>query len=199
RRSHEANLTDCKDISPRRNMHFIPYVESRTFRSLDTRDPAQPRFDSASFQGKAGLDAKFVFLDSLVLDATINPDFAQVESDEPQNTVNQRFAVFFPEKRPFFMENSNFFEAPLVAIGFLQPRLVFTRRIADPTFGVRLTGKQGPWNLGFLIADDRSPGVIVPDNDPLHGQRAYFAIGRVIRDLGRQSRIGAVFTTREVH
>ena len=134
-----------------------------------------------------------------LVNATINPDFAQVESDEPQNTINQRFEVFFPEKRPFFLENSNFFEAPLIGLGFLQPRMVFTRRIADPTFGVRLTGKQGPWNLGFLVADDRSPGLIVPDNDPLHGQRAYFAIGRVSRDLGEQSSIGAMFTTREFH
>jgi len=197
RLSQEATLTDFKNISPGRNMQFIPYVESRTFRSLNTQDPAQPRFDSASFQGKAGLDSKLVFLDSLVLDATINPDFAQVESDQPQNTVNQRFAVFFPEKRPFFMENSNFFEAPLVAIAQMQTRLVFTRQIADPTFGVRLTGKRGPWNLGFLVADDRSPGLIVPNNDPSYGQRAHFAIGRVSHDLGEQSSIGAMFTDRE--
>ena len=197
RLNQEATASGFENISPGRNLQFIPYVESRTFRGLDTRDPAQPRFDSANFQGKAGLDSKIVFHDSLVLDATVNPDFAQVESDEPQNTVNQRFEVFFPEKRPFFLENSNFFEAPLISIGNLQPRLVFTRRIADPTFGVRLTGKQGPWNLGFLVSDDRSPGLIVPDNDPAHGQRAYFAIGRVSRDLGEQSSIGAMFTDRE--
>ena len=197
RLNQEATLTGFERISPGHNMQFIPYVESRTFRSLDTRDPAQPRFDSASFQGKAGLDSKLVFHDSLVLDATVNPDFAQVESDEPQNTVNQRFAVFFPEKRPFFLENSNFFEAPLIAIGQLQTRLVFTRQIADPTFGVRLTGKQGPWNLGFLVADDRSPGLIVPSHDPSYGQRAHFAIGRISHDLGEQSSIGAMYTDRE--
>jgi hypothetical protein len=197
RLSQEATLTELKDISPGRNIQFIPYVEARTFRILDTLDPSQPRFDSANFQGKAGLDSKFVFLDSLVLDAAINPDFAQVESDEPQNTVNQRFAVFFPEKRPFFMENSNFFEAPLIANGQLQTRLLFTRQIADPTFGVRLTGKRGPWNLGFLVADDRSPGLIVPTTDPLYGERAHFAIGRVSHDLGEQSSIGAMFTDRE--
>ena len=197
RLNQEASATSLEGISPGRNMQFIPYLESRTFRGLDTRDPAQPRFDSASFQGKAGLDAKFVFHDSLVLDATINPDFAQVESDAPQNTVNQRFEVFFPEKRPFFLENSNFFEAPLIAIGQLQTRLVFTRRIADPDFGVRLSGKQGPWNLGFLVADDRSPGLIVPDNDPAHGQRARFSIGRVSYDIGEQSSIGAMYTDRE--
>ncbi len=197
RLNQAATATGLENISPGRNMQFIPYVESRTFRELDTRDAAQPRFDSASFQGKAGLDAKFVFHDSLVLDATINPDFAQVESDEPQNTINQRFEVFFPEKRPFFLENSNFFEAPLVDLAFLQTRMLFTRRIADPSFGVRLTGKQGPWNLGFLVADDRSPGKIVPDNDPLHGQRAYFVIARVSHDLGEQSSIGAMYTDRE--
>jgi hypothetical protein len=194
--NQEATVTGLENVSPGRNMQFIPYVESNTFRTLDTRDPAQPQFDSANFRGKAGLDGKFVFHDSLVLDATVNPDFAQVESDEPQNTVNQRFAVFFPEKRPFFLENSNFFEAPLIAFG-LQPRMVFTRNIADPSFGIRLTGKQGPWNLGFLVADDRSPGLSVPNNDPLYGTRAYFAIGRVSRDLSEQSSVGAMFTDRE--
>jgi hypothetical protein len=196
RLNQEATATGIEHVSPGRNMQFIPYVESNTFRTLDTRDPAQPQFDSANFRGKAGLDAKLVFHDSLVLDATANPDFAQVESDEPQNTVNQRFAVFFPEKRPFFLENSNFFEAPLIAFA-LQPRMVFTRQIANPSFGIRLTGKQGPWNLGFLLADDRSPGLIVPNSDPLYGTRAYFAVARVSRDLSDQSSIGAMYTDRE--
>ena len=197
RLNQEAKLTGFEGVSPGRNMQFIPYVESNTFRTLDTTDPTQPHFDSAHFRGKAGLDSKFVFHDSLVLDTTINPDFAQIESDEPQNTVNQRFEVFFPEKRPFFLENSNFFEAPLISLGVIQPRMVFTRRIADPTFGIRLSGKQGPWNLGFLVADDRSPGLEVLPGDPAYGKRAYFTIGRVSHDLGEQSSIGAMFVDRE--
>ncbi len=195
--NQEAKLTGFENVSPGRNMQFILYVESRTFRALDTTDPTQPRYDSAQFRGKAGLDAKFVFHDSLVLDATVNPDFAQVESDEPQNTINQRFEVFFPEKRPFFLENSNFFDGPLISLGVFQPRLLFTRRIADPTFGVRLSGKQGPWNLGFLVADDRAPGLEVLPGDPNYRKRAYFAIGRVSRDLGQQSSVGAMFVNRE--
>ncbi len=196
RLNQEAIVTGFENISPGRNMQFIPYGEFRSFRALDQRDPIQPRFSSCVACAKVGLDSKFVFHDSLVLDTTINPDFAQVESDEPQNTINQRFEVFFPEKRPFFLENSNFFEAPLMAVQ-LQTRMVFTRRLADPTFGIRLTGKQGPWNLGFLTADDRSPGKIVPDSDPLHGKRAYFGIGRISYDLGRQSAVAAMYTDRE--
>ena len=194
--NQEGTISGLQDISPSRNRQFIPYASMRNFRALDTRDPSQPRFTQIDAQGKAGLDSKFVFHDSLVLDTTINPDFAQVESDQPQNTVNQRFEVFFPEKRPFFLENSNFFGDTNIGVYRLS-QLLFTRRVADPTFGARLTGKQGPWNLGFFLADDRSPGLLVPDFSPFAGKRAYFAVGRVSHDFGEQNSVGAVYTDRE--
>src|SRR5205823_2633377 len=134
-----------------------------------------PFFGGAHFRGTAGLDSKMVIKDSFVLDTTINPDFSQVESDEPQVTVNQRFEVFFPEKRPFFLENSDFFNTPI--------QLLFTRRIADPKFGARLTGKVGRYQIGMLFADDKSPGRRVPDSDPLHGKRAYFGVFRARREI----------------
>ena len=140
---------------------------------------------------KAGLDSKIVIKDSLVLDATINPDFGQIESDDPQVTVNQRFEVFFPEKRPFFQENSNFFQTPL--------HLVFTRRIVDPLYGIRLTGKEGPWAVGAMLADDRSPGRSVIGTDPLAGASAYFGVLRVNRELGKNNSIGFIYTDRELH
>ena len=68
-----------------------------------------------------GLDAKFVWDDRIVLDLTLNPDFSQIESDEPQIVSNERFEVFFPEKRPFFIENADYFSTPL--------NLLFTRKI----------------------------------------------------------------------
>lgn len=97
-----ATATGIEHISPARNIQLIPYGLFRGFRDIDQRDPNNPFFESRTFQPEVGLDAKFIVHDSFVLDATINPDFSQVESDEPQVTVNQRFAVFFPEKRPFF-------------------------------------------------------------------------------------------------
>jgi Domain of unknown function (DUF5916) len=187
----EGTLNGLQEISPGRNMQFIPYTSVGAFRSLDERDPAGDRFTGKHVEPKAGLDSKLVIKDSLVLDATINPDFGQIESDDPQVTVNQRFEVFFPEKRPFFQENSNFFQTPL--------NLVFTRRVGDPLYGVRLTGKAGPWAIGTMLANDRSPGRSVIDTDPLSGESAYFGVVRLNRELGKNNSIGFIYTDRELH
>ena len=187
----EGTIDGLQDISPGRNLQFIPYASVGAFRSLDERDPAGDRFTGKHVQPKAGLDSKIVIKDSLVLDTTINPDFGQIESDDPQVTVNQRFEVFFPEKRPFFQENSNFFRTPL--------QLVFTRRIGDPLYGVRLTGKTGPWAIGSMVANDRSPGASVIGTDPLSGNDAYFGVLRVNREVGKNSSVGMIYTDRELH
>src|SRR5258708_7872115 len=138
RLNQEALITGVADVSPSATIQFNPYGYLNGLHSLDDRDPTQPRFDNRTLQGKVGLDSKFVFHDSLVLDTTINPDFAQIESDQPQKTVNHSFEVFFPEKRPFFLENSNFFSDTNIGI-YQTSRILFTRRIIDPTFGPRLT------------------------------------------------------------
>ena len=184
-----ASATGIDRISPARNIQLIPYGLLRGFRDIDDRDPNHPFFESRTVQPEVGLDAKFILHDSFVLDATVNPDFSQVESDQPQITVNQRFAVFFPEKRPFFLENSNYFDSPI--------RLVFTRNIGHPEFGLRLTGKSGPWALGILASDDRAPGEALSPSDPHAGDRATYTIARVNRDILDQSTVGAIFTDRE--
>ncbi len=184
-----ANASGMEHVSPGRNIQLIPYGLFRSFRDIDQRDPDHPAFESRTFKPDIGLDGKFILHGRFVLDATVNPDFSQIESDQPQITVNQRFEVFFPEKRPFFLENSNFFTTPI--------NLVFTRRIAHPEYGLRLTGKSGPWAVGVLASDDRAPGEILPPTDPNSGKRATFAIARVSRDILDQSTIGAIFTDRE--
>lgn len=189
RLNQAGTVTGLADISPGRNIQLIPYVSARSFRALDLRDPSQPTFARKRLDLDGGLDAKFVLKDSLVLDIALNPDFSQVESDDPQTTVNQRFEVFFPEKRPFFLENSSFFQTPI--------NLLFTRRIADPQFGARLTGKVGKYNIGFLAADDQSPGRSVPEASPLDGKRALFTVARVSRDIFNQSSVGFIYTDRE--
>ncbi|RMF59587.1 MAG: hypothetical protein D6743_16070, partial [Calditrichaeota bacterium] len=189
RLNQAATLRIDSRISPGRNVQFIPYGTSRSFRLLDRDHPLGPRFNSDAVDPDAGLDAKFVVKENLAVDLTVNPDFSQVESDQPQVTVNQRFEVFFPEKRPFFLENANFFRTPF--------NLVFTRRIADPRLGVRATGKLGQFAMGALLIDDEAPGKQVDAADPLHGRRAGFGVFRLSRDIGQQSSIGVLFTDRE--
>ena len=190
RLNQEAEAEGLENISPGHNFQFIPYGIFRSFRDLDLRDLDHPTFTQRDAFGQIGLDAKAVVKDKFVLDATANPDFSQIESDDPQVTVNQRFEVQFPEKRPFFLENSNYFQTPIP--------LLFTRRIVDPQWGVRLTGKDGPWAVGMLVADDASPGTEVAPDNSLFGKHAYFAVGRISRDLGSQSSLGVMFTDREV-
>lgn len=188
RLNQAAVAEGLEDVSPGRNIQLLPFAGFRSFRAIDRRDPAAPFFhtDRASFD--AGMDAKIVFRDSLVTDITINPDFSQVESDDPQVTTNERFEVLFPEKRPFFLENASYFQTPI--------NLVFTRRIAEPQFGARLTGKVGPYSIGALVADDESPGKSVPGGDPREGKRARVAVFRLNRDILDQSSVGAIFTER---
>jgi len=189
RLSQAATLYGLEGISPGHSIDLIPYGLMRGFRALDTRDPTNPYFQDATAQGQIGMDAKFVIHDHFVVDLTANPDFSQVESEDPQITVNQRYAVYFPEKRPFFLENEDFFRTPM--------DLLFTRSIADPSAGIRLTGKDGPYSVGLLATDDRSPGLAVPDYSPYAGIRSYFTIARVSRDIYRQSSVGAIYTDWE--
>jgi hypothetical protein len=184
-----ATLYGLEGISPGRDVELMPYGLLRGFRALDTRDPTNPYFQQAQVQGQPGMDAKFVFRDHFTLDVTANPDFSQVESEDPQITVNQRYAVYFPEKRPFFLENEDFFRTPF--------DLFFTRSIGDPSAGIRLTGKDGPYAVGLMTSDDRSPGLAVPDYSPISGVRSYFTIARVSRDIFRQSSVGVLYTDWE--
>ncbi len=174
-----ATLQGLSDISPGRNLQAIPYGTFVGARFLDTEAPA---FRTANDR-RLGLDFKAVLRDALTLDATANPDFSQVESDEPQVTINERFETFFPEKRPFFIENAGYFQTPV--------NLFFSRRIADPGVGLRMTGKAGPWALGAIGIDDRAPGEL-PTGEPAGGRRAGIGAIRLQRLIGRESSLGVL-------
>jgi hypothetical protein len=182
-----GHLTGLENISPGRNIRFIPYG---MFSGNRFRDPAATDLTYLTENdARAGVDAKMILRDAVTLDMTVKPDFSQVESDSPQVTVNQRYEVFFPEKRPFFIENADYFQTP--------ESLFFSRRIVDPQVGVRITGKLGRWGVGALVADDQAEGKMQLEEDPLYGDRAGIGVFRIYRELGKESRVGILATSRD--
>jgi hypothetical protein len=188
RLNQTAVLTGVRDVSPGRNIQLIPFAFVRSYDVLDPVRPGGAGFTKDT-EDDVGLDAKIVLRDSFVLDFTYNPDFSQVESDQPQVTVNERFEVQFPERRPFFLENADYFAT--------ETPLLFTRRIVDPEAGVKFTGRQGPWGVGTMLLNDEAPGLRVDPSNPLYGEDADVTVLRAFRDFGEQSRAGIMHTERE--
>ncbi len=187
--SQEGTLKGIEGVTGSHNVQINPYVLGQNEKTLLSLDPTNPYFSQRTFEGTAGGEAKFILKDSIVFDATVNPDFSDVESDQPQFTVNQRYPVYFPELRPFFLENANYFSTPIT--------LLYTRNIIRPEFGGRVTGKIGHTNIGMLFVDDREPGQTVQEGDPLYGKKAEFAVGRVAQDFGKNFTLGAMYTDEE--
>ncbi len=129
-----------------------------------------------------GADVRWGISQNLTLNGTVNPDFSQVEADVGQVTLNERFALFYPEKRPFFLDGLELFDTP--------SQLIYTRRIANPDAGVKLAGKIGRFNVAAMTALDGQNRSVSGNRTPV------FAVTRLRTDLGKGSTIGAVLTSR---
>ncbi|MEQ1764160.1 MAG: DUF5916 domain-containing protein [Pyrinomonadaceae bacterium] len=145
-----------------------------------------------------GVTLKYSLSPNVTLDAAINPDFAEIEADAPVVTANQRFPIFFEEKRPFFLEGKDTFNSPL--------RIFDSRSIVDPDFAAKITGKTGKNTFGLLVASDNAPGNYDEDDrndlgvrprvDEFLDKNALFAILRLKRDFGKENHIGFFGTYR---
>lgn len=186
--TQEAVAEGFENIERGKNWQFEPYGLAHSYRQLNTVNPQNPFFNDKKLQGYTGLDTKFVLHDSLVLDMTFNPDFSQIGVNNPA-PPNLRFQYYYPELRPFFIENASYFETPL--------NLYYTPNIVMPQFGQRLTGKVGDYAVGILNVDDRNPGLQVPQGSPDYGTRSHYYVGRVNRDIGDQSNIGVIFADQQ--
>jgi hypothetical protein len=173
-----GHLVGLRDLRPKRLVELNPVATGR--RTGELRDEAFVHEDPT---GEFGLNTRVGLTQNLILDATYNPDFSQVEADADRITLNERFALFFPEKRPFFLEGTEIFRTP-------KP-LVYTRQIADPELGAKLTGKLGSFNVGYLGAWDESPSSLFGGTD-----NAIFNLVRAGRDVGTGSTVGFLYTDR---
>lgn len=150
--------------------------------------------ESGDVDVDGGLDVKWTPNANTAIDATINPDFSQIESDVAVITTNERFAISLPEKRPFFLESIDLFSTPITA--------VYTRSISDPDWGARATGKFGDTSYTALVTQDAGGGlVIIPgtinSGVAVHDFEAIDFVGRARHDLG-QSFLSLLATAREI-
>ncbi len=158
--------------------------------------------ENADSWGKAdtsrniGASLKYGITSSITTEATINPDFSQVESDAYQVEVNQRYPIFYSEKRPFFMEGINAFDFGLVNQGMMISA-VYTRRIVDPAWAAKLSGTSGKMLFAALAVNDKAPGHSWSDGiNPYEGKDAFWGIARFKYSLGSDNSLGILYSGR---
>jgi Domain of unknown function (DUF5916) len=183
---YDTKLTGIGDLPPSRYALIVPFVTAQ-------KESVRSATSGSDSQMNAGADLKWIPFNNLTLDATINPDFAQVEADVPQINVNNRFALFYPEKRSFFLEGTDLLNTPL--------NVIYTRTITDPNWGTRGTGRIGNSAYTVLTASDEGggsrivPGPVFSKLVPQEGT-SIATIARMRHAIG-DSLIGFVFTDRE--
>ena len=186
----ENKISGIQGISPGLNVELDPTLTSiRTDRRVDFPDGPMK---SGDIDPQPGLTARWGITPNLILNGTINPDFSQVEADVAQLEVNTRFAVRYPEKRPFFLEGADFFLTPFEA--------VFTRTVADPDGGLKITGKVGRNAIGLFTAYDKINNLLFPSNQGSTStsinQDVMSGVFRYRRDIGQTSNLGILYTGR---
>jgi hypothetical protein len=179
------------NAQPGRNLEVVP---SLTTTRADTRPAtANGTFTNGGFDTELGVGVRWGITPDVTADLAINPDFSQVEADVAQLQENTEFALFYPETRPFFLEGSDYYESPL--------RAVYTRTIADPDVGAKLTGRLGQNTFGSFVTRDAVTNLLFPG--PLGSSTTSLSqpndgiVARYTRGYGDASTIGALITLRD--
>jgi hypothetical protein len=187
-----SKMTGFSGITPGLNVEVDPTVTAGRTDQREDGNPNRP-LNEGDVETDLGLTARWGITPSLTLNAAVNPDFSQVEADVAQLDVNTQFALFFPEKRPFFLEGADFFRSPF--------DVVFTRNVADPAWGGKLTGKEGKNGVGVFVARDERTNLILPGSNgssvASFDMETTDAVLRYRRDLGSSSALGTLLTVRE--
>ena len=184
-----APITGMVGIEQGRNIEVVPTL---TVTDVQTREAAAGDWDGDGVQVEPGVDVSWAPNPNLTVNATLNPDFSQVESDQAQLDLSSNFALYFPEKRPFFMEGADYFNTPF--------QVLYTRQIADPDYGLRVTGRTGKGAYGAFVARDSVTQLLVPgalgsDFEVLE-QASDVAVGRYRHDIDEHTSVGLVATAR---
>lgn len=189
---NSSKLSGLANLPKGSHLVVAPYASAQ--RSDALSDTLGSPLANGNPKSDGGLDVKWSPLANAAIDATFNPDFSQVESDVAQIAANERFALFYPEKRPFFLEGIDLFAMPFQA--------VYTRTITSPSVGLRMTGRAGTTAYTALVAHDRGGGLVIlpgPQGSDFAAQdfRSDAAIVRFRHEMG-PSFISVSGTDREI-
>ena len=196
RTAYMGSLVGIEGIKPKRQIEFLPYVLPGVSRIAED--------DTTDGEFEVGLDVKYGLTTNLIADLTFNTDFAQVEADEEQVNLT-RFSLFFPEKRPFFLEGAGLFDFGVPRPSFRRPPpllLFYSRRIGIeeghpiPIIGGgKITGKMGPYGVGLLNVftnDFHTDESVTDPDDIVDVPRTNYSVLRMTRDLFSGSRVGLI-------
>jgi hypothetical protein len=178
---------------------IIPQV---TVSRTDQRKTPASGLENSSRGVSGGLDLRWAIRPDLALAAALNPNFSQVAPDVLQPTVNRRFAIFYPENRPFFRRGTWVFNSPSFAFGLTNQddELVDTRQIADPHYAAKVVGQVGSNALGALVADDSYTNILLPGRQSSTFKSFGFptrdALLRYRYDFAGNSDLGVLATSR---
>ncbi|NQT27793.1 carbohydrate binding family 9 domain-containing protein [candidate division KSB1 bacterium] len=198
-RDRDNNCYMCQSLkmigfagaSPGKNIEFDPTVSGIV--TQEREDYTSGPFNTSRKELDPGITAKWGFTPNLTLGATVNPDFSNIEADIVQLDINTQFALWYPEKRPFFLEGQDFFSTPL--------NIVYTRTMAEPIWGAKLTGKEGPHGIGYFTVQDELTNFMIPSaegsSSRSEDRRSTGSVFRYKRDVGESSNLGVIMTDRE--
>jgi len=190
RTCQHALLQGFEEINPGRNLEITPTVTS--VQTASRSDFPNGPLDSGDPDYEPGITFNWGITPNMTLAATANPDFSQVEADVARLDINTEFALFFPERRPFFLEGSDYFSTPF--------RAVHTRTVADPDWGLKVTGKEGKNAVGAFVTRDAITSLLLPGPETSGfdtiDDSSESAVFRYRRDLATASTIGGLYTER---
>jgi hypothetical protein len=184
-------LIGFKHIKQGNNFQLTPTL---TISRADKKTNVPGAWDNGKVKADPGVDVRWGISQDMVLNATLNPDFSQVEADAGQLDINNTFSLFFPEKRPFFLDGASYFDTSSF-------NLVHTRNIAEPDYGLKLTGKSNDHSYGLMVTNDKDTAFLIPGNQGSSlatlGKKSNVMIARYKKDVGERSNVGVLITHRD--
>ncbi|MCJ8318464.1 MAG: carbohydrate binding family 9 domain-containing protein [Colwellia sp.] len=183
-------LIGFKNVEAGNNFQLTPTL---TISRADEKPEVPGPWQDGDVEVEPGLDVRWGITKDIVLNATINPDFSQVEADAGQLDVNSTYSLFYPEKRPFFLDGASYFDTSNF-------NFVHTRNIADPDFGAKVTGKTNKHSYGLMLANDNNTSFLLPGNQGSDiaelEEGSNIAIARYKVDVGERNNVGVLVTNR---